>query len=96
MIAKSEYADDIKDFVVLLKKQTEGFSEEELANFLEMLNTSRDENMPAVYLGDEQKLMFRYMDGHIEVITTKKIQDILDYEKFKETGIITFREETPS
>lgn len=96
MIAKSEYADVIKDFVVLLKKQTEGFSEEELANFLEMLNTSRDENMPAVYLGDEQKLMFRYMDGHIEVITTKKIQDILDYEKFKETGIITFREETPS
>ena len=96
MIAKSEYADVIKDFVVLLKKQTEGFSEEELANFLELLNTSRDENMPAVYLGDEQKLMFRYMDGHIEVITTKKIQDILDYEKFKETGIITFREETPS
>lgn len=96
MIAKSEYAYVIKDFVVLLKKQTEGFSEEELANFLEMLNTSRDENMPAVYLGDEQKLMFRYMDGHIEVITTKKIQDILDYEKFKETGIITFREETPS
>ena len=96
MIAKSEYADVIKDFVVLLKKQTEGFSEEELANFLEMLNTSRDENMPAVYLGDEQKLMFRYMDGHIEIITTKKIQDILDYEKFKETGIITFRDGSES
>ena len=96
MIAKSEYADVIKDFVLLLKNQTEGFSEEELANFLEMLNTSRDENMPAVYLGDEQKLMFRYLDGHIEIITTKKIQDILDYEKFKETGIITFREENAS
>jgi len=96
MIAKSEYADVIQDYVVLLKKQTEGLSAEELVSFLELLNTSQDENMPVVYLGDENKLMFRYLDGHIEVITTKKIQDILDYEKFKVTGIMSFRQEISS
>ena len=93
MIAKSEYTDVIRDYVTLMEKQTEGFTGEELVNFLELLNTSQDENMPAVYLGDDQKLMFRYMDGHTEIISTKKIHDILDYEKFKETGMVTIREE---
>lgn len=92
MVAKSEYADVINDYVALLEKQTEGFSKEDLVNFLEVLNNSQDTNIPVIYLGDENKLMFRYPDDYVEVITTKKIQDILDYEKFKETGLITLRE----
>ena len=91
MIARNEFTDLIQDFVLLLEKQLEGFSRDNIVRLMEVLNGSSDENMPAIFLGDNKLLNFRYMDGHTEVITAEKVMDILDYEEFKKTRTIILR-----
>lgn len=91
MIARSEFSEVIKDFVLILEKQLKGFSKENIASLFEILHSSRDVNLPLVFLGNEGKLMFRYPDSHEEVITEEKVMEILDYDEFKKSGVIALK-----
>ena len=96
MIAKSEYAALIRDYVKILEKQVEGLTRENLVDFLEVWKSSEDEDMPQIIFGDSGKLMFKTMKDGIKEITAEEILDIIDREKFQETGIITLREKKAS
>ena len=96
MIAKSEYAALIRDYVKILEKQVEGLTRENLVDFLEVWKSSEDEDMTQIIFGDSGKLMFKTMKDGIKEITAEEILDIIDREKFQETGIITLREKKAS
>ena len=96
MIAKSDYTALITDYVNILEKQVKGLTRENLIDFLEVCKTSEDEDMPQIIFGNSGKLMFKSSTNGITKITAGEILDIIDWEKFQATGIITIREKEAS
>ena len=80
MITRSEILEAMKDVIMLLEKQVTGFSRQQLENFLEVLNSRRNENMPVIVLGKDGKLMFKDIETkETRPIDNEAVQDVLDY-----------------
>ena len=59
MIAKSEYSEVISNVVLLFEKQVSGMTRAEIVDFLEVLNTSVDKNLPVIIFGKKGQLLFK-------------------------------------
>ena len=59
MIAKSEYSEVISNVVLLFEKQVSGMTRTEIVDFLEVLNTSVDKNLPVIIFGKKGQLLFK-------------------------------------
>ena len=59
MIAKSEYSEVISNVVMLFEKQVSGMTRTEIVDFLEVLNTSVDKNLPVIIFGKKGQLLFK-------------------------------------
>ena len=59
MIAKSEYSEVISNVVLLFEKQVSGMTRTEIVDFLEVLNTSVDKNLPVIIFGKKGKILFK-------------------------------------
>ena len=59
MIAKSEYSEVISNVVLLFEKQVSGMTRGEIVDFLEVLNTSVDKNLPVIIFGKKGQLLFK-------------------------------------
>ena len=59
MIAKSEYSEVISNVVLLFEKQVSGMTRVEIVDFLEVLNTSVDKNLPVIIFGKKGQLLFK-------------------------------------
>lgn len=93
MISKSAATEIITDYCLLLEKQTEGFSRDQLLETVQFLyrnkkNDGDNENdeTPEIELGEDMKtLFFRLPDKRLEKITTENFRVCVNYVELIES-----------
>ena len=85
MIAKSEYSDVISNVVLLFEKQVSGMSRTEIVDFLEVLNTSVDKNLPVIIFGKKGQLLFKDVTTNttrlIDSDSVNEVRELLSLRK---------------
>lgn len=90
MIKKNELSTMFDDYAILLERQTEGFSRDDLIEILESVSKSDDLQVPDIILGDDLKSLYfkdKYL-GTITLITTEGLRDLRDYFEYMRTGLL--------
>lgn len=85
MIAKSEYSEVISNVVLLFEKQVSGMTRTEIVDFLEVLNTSVDKNLPVIIFGKKGQLLFKDVTTNttrlIDKESVNEVQELLSLRK---------------
>jgi hypothetical protein len=85
MIAKSEYSEVISNVVLLFEKQVSGMPRAEIVDFLEVLNTSVDKNLPVIIFGKKGQLLFKDVTTNttrlIDKESVNEVQELLSLRK---------------
>ena len=92
MIARSEFSEVISDMVILLERQVPDLMRKDIVDFLEVLTSSDDKNLPVIILGKGGQLLFKDIEtGETKVINKDSIREVLDYDEFQKSGNIALR-----
>ena len=85
MIAKSEYSEVISNVVLLFEKQVSGMTRTEIVDFLEVLNTSVDKNLPVIIFGKKGQLLFKDVTTNttrlIDKESVNEVRELLSLRK---------------
>ena len=85
MIAKSEYSEVISNVVLLFEKQVSGMTRTEIVDFLEVLNTSVDKNLPVIIFGKKGQLLFKDVTTNITRLidreSVNEVRELLSLRK---------------
>ena len=85
MIAKSEYSEVISNVVLLFEKQVSGMTRTEIVDFLEVLNTSVDKNLPVIIFGKKGQLLFKDVTTNttrlIDSDSVNEVRELLSLRK---------------
>ena len=85
MIAKSEYSEVISNVVLLFEKQVSGMTRTEIVDFLEVLNTSVDKNLPVIIFGKKGQLLFKNVTTNttriIDRESVNEVRELLSLRK---------------
>lgn len=93
MISKSAATEIITDYCLLLEKQTEGFTREQLLETVQFLYWNKKSNqkdekkeMPEIELGEDMKTLYlRLPDKTLEKITTDNFRVCVNYVELIES-----------
>lgn len=89
MIKRTDITAMFDDYAKLIANQTEGFTTEQIIDFLETVSKNDNPAIPDIILGDDLKhLYFKSFDGKLELITTENMKELYEYFEYARSGII--------